>query len=205
MINVELKNGTNGFQVRFTSICVMISSTRGTSSLFVSPSCGRISSASLWAARSSRIAPSSSSITKARALTAVRHSTIRSLLRRCSKATLPASRRSTIRSRDCPFPNNPDSHRRNFPTDSFFLKYFQLPNTPQGNFVYNGVGINNDDQFDIRVDHQLRPSDSLKATYIFQQPTYFVPGSFPETAPSPPIFVTRWPGLAKCIFSPPTL
>lgn len=79
-----------------------------------------------------------------------------------------------------PFPNNLIPANRISPQAAFFLKFFPLPNTPQGTFVYNGVGINNRNQFDIRVDHQLRSSDSLKFTYLFAQPQVYVPGSFPE-------------------------
>ena len=79
-----------------------------------------------------------------------------------------------------PFANNQIPAARLSPQSQFFLKYFPLPNTPQGNFVYNGVGINNNNQFDIRIDHQIRSSDSLKFTYLFAQPDVFVPGSFPD-------------------------
>jgi hypothetical protein len=79
-----------------------------------------------------------------------------------------------------PFPGNVIPSGRIAPQSAFFLKFFPLPNTPQGTFVYNGVGINNADQFDVRVDHQLRAADSLRFTYLFTQPTVYVPGSFPD-------------------------
>jgi len=85
-----------------------------------------------------------------------------------------------IRQRAGRFPNNQIPSGRILPQAAFFLRFFPLPNTPQGTFVYNGVGINNNNQFDLRADHQLRAADSLKFTYLFAQPNVFVPGSFPD-------------------------
>jgi len=79
-----------------------------------------------------------------------------------------------------PFPNNQIPTPRISPESAFFLKFFPTPNTPQGTFVYDGLGLNNFDQFDVRIDHQLGAADALKFTYLFTQPSVFVPGSFPD-------------------------
>jgi hypothetical protein len=79
-----------------------------------------------------------------------------------------------------PFPNNLIPAGRISPQAAFFLKFFQLPNRPQGTFGRDANSQNDSNQFDIRIDHQLREADSLKFTYSFIQPNSFVPGAFPD-------------------------
>jgi hypothetical protein len=78
------------------------------------------------------------------------------------------------------FPNNLIPVSRISPQAAFFLPFFPLANTPQGTFVYAGNQISDTDQFDIRIDHHFSEKDSLRFTYSFLQPHYYVPGSFPD-------------------------
>ena len=65
------------------------------------------------------------------------------------------------------------------------INLFPLPNRPNGqgfNFVYNPVLINNQDSFDIRVDHQLTPQDSFFGTFSFGNVDNQRPDPFPGLA-----------------------
>ncbi|HJS98972.1 MAG TPA: TonB-dependent receptor [Terriglobales bacterium] len=65
------------------------------------------------------------------------------------------------------------------------INLFPAPNRPNGqgfNFVYNPVLINNQDSFDIRVDHQLTPKDSFFGTFSFGNVSNLRPDPFPGLA-----------------------
>src|SRR5262249_23544460 len=66
------------------------------------------------------------------------------------------------------------------PQATFFLPFFPSPNTPQGTYVLNAAGVNDNNQCDWRIDHRLTNSGTVKFTYMFLQPSVFAPGSFPE-------------------------
>ncbi len=102
-----------------------------------------------------------------------------------------------------PFANNQIPANRISPQAAFFLKFWPSPNTPQGNFVYNGVSLDHRNQGDIQIDHQLRSSDSLKATYILTRANRFTPGPFPDNGATTQDFFHQLVGLSEVhTFSP---
>jgi Carboxypeptidase regulatory-like domain len=84
-----------------------------------------------------------------------------------------------------PFPGNIIPANRLDPAALKIINLFPLPNRPGGqgfNFVYNPVLNNNQDSFDIRVDHQLTPKDSFFATFSFGNVDNQRPDPFPGLA-----------------------
>lgn len=67
------------------------------------------------------------------------------------------------------------------PQTSFFLPFIPLPNTPGGTFIITSRARSYDNQGDIRLDYQLRPSDSLTFTYSLSPGTFYTPGAFPSS------------------------
>jgi hypothetical protein len=101
------------------------------------------------------------------------------------------------------FPNNRIPANRISAPAAFFLRFFPLPNTTQGTFVRSGHSEADFNQFDVRVDHQIRAADSLKANYSFTQPQVFAPGPFPENGASTTDQRHQAAGLTETyIFSP---
>lgn len=72
------------------------------------------------------------------------------------------------------------------PTALNIVNLFPAPNragfTTSNNFLFNPVRRNNQDSFDIRVDHQLTSKDSLFATFSFGNVDSHVPDPFPGDA-----------------------
>jgi outer membrane receptor protein involved in Fe transport len=66
------------------------------------------------------------------------------------------------------------------PQAAFFLPFIPLPNTAANTFIRSAASSNETDQFDIRVDQQLGPADSLSVSYSFIQQGFLIPGAFPE-------------------------
>ena len=84
-----------------------------------------------------------------------------------------------------PFAGNIIPANRLDPAALKIINLFPLPNRPGGqgfNFVYNPVLINNQDSFDIRVDHQLTPQDSFFGTFSFGNVDNQRPDPFPGLA-----------------------
>jgi Carboxypeptidase regulatory-like domain len=78
-----------------------------------------------------------------------------------------------------PLPNN------QLPSISPSANYLQnlfipLPNSPQGTYVVSPKETANDDEYDIRFDDQIRPSDSIAATYELSNWDLYNPGPFPD-------------------------
>jgi outer membrane receptor protein involved in Fe transport len=65
------------------------------------------------------------------------------------------------------------------PQAAFFLKFIPLPNTSGGTYITSPVESNNVNQFDIRMDHQIKTTDSLKVTYSLERVSEYAPGAFP--------------------------
>jgi hypothetical protein len=65
------------------------------------------------------------------------------------------------------------------PQTSFFLPYIPPPNNPSGTYLVTTRGTNYYNQGDIRLDYQLRPSDSLTFTYSFEPGSFYEPGALP--------------------------
>ena len=65
------------------------------------------------------------------------------------------------------------------PQASYFLKFIPLPNTAGGTYVQTVPGSNDVDQYDIRVDYQVRPEDVLTFSFSQQRGSTFTPGPFP--------------------------
>lgn len=65
------------------------------------------------------------------------------------------------------------------PQAAFFLPYIPLPNNPSGTYLTTARGTNYSDQFDIRMDHQISPRDSLNFTYSFLGGSVYTPSNFP--------------------------
>ena len=84
-----------------------------------------------------------------------------------------------------PFKNNIIPASSLDPAALKVINLFPAPNRPNGqgfNFVYNPVLINNQDSFDIRVDHQLTPQDSFFGTFSFGNVDNQRPDPFPGLA-----------------------
>jgi hypothetical protein len=79
-----------------------------------------------------------------------------------------------------PVPNNQIPGRAMSPQTSFFLPFLPLPNAPGGTYIRSEAATNSTNQFDVRVDQQLRSSDSLTFSYSFTQQGLFTPGALPE-------------------------
>jgi hypothetical protein len=90
----------------------------------------------------------------------------------------PANPASTLRD---PFPGNRiEASRLSRPALYFLQNNFILPpNTPEGNFNRAAARSTNTDQFDVRVDHQLRQGTSLFGSYSLQQTALVTPDLFP--------------------------
>lgn len=65
------------------------------------------------------------------------------------------------------------------PQTSFFLRFIPEPNTPSGTFLINARARNYYNQGDVRLDYQLRPSDSFTFTYSVQPGSFYTPGALP--------------------------
>jgi hypothetical protein len=80
-----------------------------------------------------------------------------------------------------PFPNNQIPVARLSSASRYFIEnnFILPPNTPEGNYNRAAPRTSDSDQFDIRLDHQLRQGTSLFGSYSFQQPTLVTPGLFP--------------------------
>jgi hypothetical protein len=84
-----------------------------------------------------------------------------------------------------PFSGNIIPPERLDPAALKIINLFPLPNRPGGqsfNFVYNPVLSNNQDSFDIRVDHQLTPKDSFFGTFSYGNVANLRPDPFPGLA-----------------------
>ena len=79
-----------------------------------------------------------------------------------------------------PLPNNQIPVSAISPQTAFFLPFIPLPNTSAGTYVLSTAASNQTDQFDIRVDQQLRASDSLSFSYSFSQQGLYTPGAYPQ-------------------------
>lgn len=78
-----------------------------------------------------------------------------------------------------PFPNNQINIPLS-PQATFFLPLVPLPNTSAGTYIQSGVNTLSSDQFDIRLDQQIKTSHRLAFTYGVQQGSEFTAGSFPD-------------------------
>lgn len=58
--------------------------------------------------------------------------------------------------------------------------FIPLPNNPQGTYVQSPEETDNADQYDIRFDQQIRPSDSIAGTYELANWDLYNPGHFPN-------------------------
>ncbi|SPE26797.1 putative Cna B domain protein [Acidobacteriia bacterium SbA2] len=78
------------------------------------------------------------------------------------------------------FPNN------QIPSASFsgpavyFLQFMPLPNTPAGTYSWAPNDTNHANQFDVKVDYQLRPADTLTTSYSYYDINPYTPGSYPD-------------------------
>lgn len=83
-----------------------------------------------------------------------------------------------------PFANNLIPQNMLDPAALNVLQLFPTPNASDGSnfFLYNPVLKNNQDSFDIRVDHQLTSKDSLFVTYSFGNVNSVHPDPFPGLA-----------------------
>ena len=63
---------------------------------------------------------------------------------------------------------------------AYFLKFIPPPNTSAGTFVDNLPAPNTTNQFDVKIDHQLRTNDSLRVSYSFLRNSATSPGSLPQ-------------------------
>jgi len=79
-----------------------------------------------------------------------------------------------------PLPGNQIPASAISPQTAFFIPFIPLPNTPGGTYVLSEASRNDTDQFDIRIDQQLRASDSLTFSYSFSQQGLFTPGAYPQ-------------------------
>ena len=95
----------------------------------------------------------------------------------------PANPSVTLRD---PFPGNViPADRLSQPALYFIRNGFILPpNTPAGNFNRAAGRTADTNQFDVRIDHQLRDGTSLFGSYSLQQLTLINPGLFPESGGS---------------------
>ena len=80
-----------------------------------------------------------------------------------------------------PFPGNRiPANRLSAPARYYIENGFILaPNTPEGNYNRAAPRTSDSDQFDIRIDHQLRQNTALFGSYSLQQFTLVNPGLFP--------------------------
>ena len=78
-----------------------------------------------------------------------------------------------------PIPNNQIPASQVSPQTLFFLNYFPLANTTAGTYVQSATSQNNSNQFDTRLDYQLRSSDLLTYTFAMQKGDVYNPGPFP--------------------------
>lgn len=81
------------------------------------------------------------------------------------------------------------------PQASFFLPFMPLPNTPGGTFVNNARAKNYYDQGDVRLDYQLRPSDSFSLTYSLSPGSIYSPGAFPKVGAVTSNYLTQLANL----------
>jgi hypothetical protein len=67
------------------------------------------------------------------------------------------------------------------PQALYFLKFIPLPNTPGGTtYLQTVAGSNDVDQYDIRLDYQIRSADVLTFTFSQNRGNIYNPGPFPE-------------------------
>lgn len=83
-----------------------------------------------------------------------------------------------------PFAGNIIPANRLDPAALNIINLFPAPNRPGQafNFLYNPVLSNNQDSFDIRVDHQLTPKDSFFGTFSYGNVSNLRPDPFPGLA-----------------------
>jgi hypothetical protein len=79
-----------------------------------------------------------------------------------------------------PIPNNQIPASAISPQTAFFLPFMPLPNSAGGTYVTSAPATSDSDQFDVRVDEQIRSSDSLSVSYSFLNRRDFSPGPFPQ-------------------------
>jgi hypothetical protein len=79
-----------------------------------------------------------------------------------------------------PVPGNQIPASAISPQTAFFVPFMPPANSPTGTYITSSPSSNDGDQFDIRIDHQLRPADSLSFSYTFIQPALFTPGPYPQ-------------------------
>ncbi|HMF75079.1 MAG TPA: TonB-dependent receptor, partial [Bryobacteraceae bacterium] len=89
---------------------------------------------------------------------------------------------------------------RQDPVGLQLLNLYPLPQTTGlvNNFTLNPTRSQNNDTFDVRVDHRLSEKDTLFARYSFNNTDTFLPGAFPTTASGiDPVGDTGRSGTAK--------
>ena len=93
-------------------------------------------------------------------------------------------------------PLAPDIVPQISPQSSFFLGFIPLPNNPSGTYIVTTKSKSFYDQFDVRMDYQLRPSDSLTFTYSFMPGTKYTPSSLPTNGGLTANYHTQFAALA---------
>ncbi|MGH9326612.1 MAG: carboxypeptidase regulatory-like domain-containing protein [Terriglobia bacterium] len=78
-------------------------------------------------------------------------------------------------------PLTPDIIPQISPQAAFFLPYIPLPNNPAGTYIRNADMVNNFDQYDVRIDQQIRSADSLSFTDSLSQGPVDIPSNFPTS------------------------
>jgi hypothetical protein len=63
---------------------------------------------------------------------------------------------------------------------AYLMQFYPSPNTPQGTFVWSPNSTSRVNQFDIRMDGQMRSKDSFTATWSYDKVYTYTAGSFPN-------------------------
>lgn len=78
-----------------------------------------------------------------------------------------------------PFPGNLIPADRMASASTFFLKFLPPPNSGARNYIYAPSDPNNTNQFDAKIDHRLRESDSLGYSQTYQENAQYPSGAVP--------------------------